>query len=83
MHAYESTSTIYTSNFNIGSQDGSYGSGGSVSATIRNYASWSSSSITKISGVLRTNSVGVYKITFRSDQLVFPEGSYMTITLDS
>lgn len=72
VHSYASSTVIYTSNFNIGSQDGSYGSGGSVSATIRVAGGWSASSITKISGSLLTNSHGVYKITFRSDSLQFP-----------
>ena len=84
VHAYHSTgSTHYTSNFNINSQDGTSGSGGSVSATLNVANSWSTSSFTRISGHSRTHSVGIYKISFRSNSLNFPEGSHMTIALDS
>ena len=87
VHSYHSTGdTLYTSDFTTqygDSQDGTAGSGGSVSATLREATSWSSSSFSRISGLSRTHSTGIYKISFKSTALKFPEGSYMTITIDS
>ena len=74
MYAYPSTSTIYTSNFNPGSSE---------TKTIDDATSWTSSSLTKISGWTNTNSMGVYQLSWSSSSLDFVEGSYMMITLDT
>ena len=74
IYAYTSTSNIYTSNFNPGTSE---------TRTINYVSSWSSSSFTKVSGLLHTSSMGVYRISWSSSSIAFPEGSYMEITIDS
>ena len=74
VYAYPSTSQIYTPNFNPGTSE---------TKTIDYATSWSSSSFTKISGDTKTNSMGVYRITWSSSNLAFSEGSYMKVIIDT
>ena len=74
IYAYHDSSTIYYPDFSPN---------GYKQDAITHATSWTSSSITKVSGLTNSNSMGIYTITFRSAALTFPEGSYMIITLDS
>ena len=75
INVYPGTTTIYYGLFG--------GSSYSRQDSITQLPTWSSSSITRASGWSNSNSMGVYTITFSSSALVFPEGSYMVMTLDS
>lgn len=74
IYTYHDTSNIYYSDFNPNSYK---------TDSITYVTSWSSSAITKVSGLTNTNSMGVYTIAFSSSGLTFPEGSYMIMTLTS
>lgn len=71
---YHDSSTVYYGDFAPNSYK---------TDSITHVTSWSSSSITKVSGLTNSNSMGVYTIAFSSAGLSFPEGSYMIMTLDS
>lgn len=75
VYAYHDTSTIYYSDFGSSSL--------SKTDFITYVTSWSSSTITKVSGLTNSNSMGVYTIAFSSSGLTFPEGSYMIMSLTS
>lgn len=74
IYSYNDNTNIYYSDFspNIYKTD-----------SITFVTSWTSSSITKVSGLTNSNSMGVYTIAFSSSALTFPEGSYMIMTLSS
>lgn len=74
---------VYTSQTNI--YNGYFSAQGTHSKqdSITHVTSWSTSAITRVSGWSNSNSMGIYTISFSSAGLVFPEGSYMVVTLDS
>ena len=74
VYAYHSSSTIYYSDFNPGTSE---------TLTLSHISTWSSTSFIKNSGWLRTNSMGIYTISFNSGAAMFPEGSYMKVSIDS
>jgi hypothetical protein len=62
--AYNDNTNIYYSNFGSGSN--------SKQDSITYITSWTSSSITKVTGLTNSNSMGIYTITWSSSALSFP-----------
>lgn len=72
--AYHDTSNIYYGDFSPNTYK---------TDSITHVTSWSTCSISRVSGWSNSNSMGIYTLSFRSSALSFPEGSYMVVTLDS